>query len=158
MPDIDFISKNDLQLAVFIDEKNQPSMDYFYDKYSPAIYGIIYRITNDKHVAEECLTATFLKVWNEIAAFRGSGTSLFTWLLNLARQSAFEAIQQEPKTNSASHNFVYGTDQHHSAFELVYFKGLSIIQAAEFSGITSMELKNNLRMDLQNMRDKKVKA
>ena len=158
MWDTDFSSKDDRQLAVFIGEKNQQCMDYFYDKYSPALYGIIYRVTNDKHVAEECLTATFLKAWNEIAAFRNSGASLFTWLLNLARQSAFESIKPEAKTNSASRNFVYGHDQPDSAFELVYFKGLNIMQAAELSGITSIELKNNLRMDLQNMKDKKVKA
>jgi DNA-directed RNA polymerase specialized sigma24 family protein len=154
----DFSTKDDRQLAVFIEQKNQQCMDYFYDKHSPALYGIIYRITNDKHVAEECLTATFIKAWNEIAAFRDFGTSLFTWLLNLARQSAFEATKQEPETNSASHNFVYGSDQHHSAFELVYFKGLSIMQAAELSGITETELKNNLRMDVQNMKDKKEKV
>jgi DNA-directed RNA polymerase specialized sigma24 family protein len=158
MWDTDFSTKDDCQLAVFIHEGNQQCMDYFYDKHSPALYGIIYRITNDKQVAEECLTATFLKAWNEIAAFQNFGVSLFTWLLNLARQSAFEAAKPQPRTNSASLNSVYGHDQPNSAFELVYLKGLSIMQAAELSGITIIELKNNLRMDLQNMKDKKVKA
>lgn len=157
MLDTDFISKDDLQLAIFIEERDQQSMDYFYDKYSPALYGIIYRIINNKHLAEECLTETFVKALNEIAAFRRSGTSLFTWLLNLARQSAFEAIKQEKGKNSGTHNFVYGQDQHYSAFELVYYKGLSVMQAAELSGITVTELKTNIRMDLQNMKNKTEK-
>jgi RNA polymerase sigma-70 factor (ECF subfamily) len=158
MLDIDFIIEDDLQLATFIEERNQQSMDYFYEKYSPALYGIIYRITNNKHLAEEGLTATFVKALNDIATFPDSGTSLFTWLLKLARQSAFEVIAQEREKNSGAHNFVYGNDQHYSAFELVYFKGLSVMQAAKLSGITVIELTTNLRMDLQNMKDKKKRV
>jgi DNA-directed RNA polymerase specialized sigma24 family protein len=158
MLDIDFIFKDDLQLTVFIEEKNLQSMHYFYDKYSPALYGIIYRITNNKQLAEECLTTTFVKACNEIATFRHSGTSLFTWLLKLARQSGLDLIKQEKERNSGIHNSVNGQDQHYSAFELVYFKGLSVMQAAELSGITLIELKNNLRMDLQNMKDKTERA
>ena len=154
----DFTSEDDLQLTVFIEERNQQSMDYFYDKYSPALYGIIYRITNNKHLAEECLTATFVKAWNEIAAFRCSGTSLFTWLLRIARQTALEVIKNEKGKNSGNHNFVNAHEQPYSAFELVYFKGLSVIQDAELSGITVIELKTNLRMDLQTRKDKTEKA
>ena len=158
MLDIDFIFEDDLQLAVFIEGKNVQSMDYFYDKYSPALYGIIYRITNDKHLAEKCLTDTFVKARNEIAVSRRSGTSLFTWLLNLARQSAFEVITQEKGKNSRTHNSVNARGRHSSAFDLVYYKGLSVMRAAELSGITVIELKANLRMDLQNMKYKKEKA
>lgn len=158
MLDIDFINKNDLQLAVYIKERNLQSLDYCYDKYSPALYGIIYRITNNKHLAEECLIVTFEKAWNEIATFRASGISLFTWMLNLARQSAIEVMTQEQARNSGTDNYVNSRDQNYSAIELVYFKGLSVMQAAELSGISIKELKANIRMDLQNMKDKMVKA
>ncbi len=158
MLDTDLISTDDLQMTAFIEGRNQQSMDYFYDKYSPALYGIIYRITNNKHLAEECLLATFVKAWNEIAPIQLSGTSLFTWLLHIAREGAFEAKAQENETIHGTHNFVDGHDQHYSAFELVYIKGLSLLQAAELSGITAIELKINMRMDLQNRKDKTKKA
>ena len=158
MSETDFISKDALQLTAFIDERNQQSMDYFYDKYSPALYGTIYHITNNKHVAEECLLATFVKAWNEIATFRPSGNSLFTWLLHLARQAAFAAVARKSEKNSAPQNFVNGMDQPPSAFELVYFKGFSLLQAAELSGIPLVELKSTMRMDLKNMNDKTKKA
>ncbi|MEO9022983.1 MAG: sigma factor [Ginsengibacter sp.] len=158
MGNTDSISKDDLQMIIFIEERNQQSMDYFYDKFSPALYGIIYRIINNKLLAEECLRATFIKAWNEIANFRCSGTSLFTWLLNIARQLALEVITKENERNSGIHTCVNGHDQHYSAFELVYFKGVSVMQAAELSGITVNEFKTNLRMDLQNMKDKTEKV
>jgi DNA-directed RNA polymerase specialized sigma24 family protein len=152
------ISEDDLQFTVFLEERNQRSLDYFYDKYSPALYGAIYGIISDRHLAEECLTTTFVKAWNEIEAFRGARSSLFTWLLHIARQSAFEVVTRERERNPAAYNSVNGRDLHYSAFELVYHKGLNIIQAAELSGITIIELKNNLRRDLQNMKNKKVKT
>ena len=158
MFDIDFNCTDDVQLAVFIEEKNLHCMDYFYEKYSPALYGIILRIINDTHLAEECLAATFEKAWNEIAAFRSSGNSFFTWLINLARKSAFEAKTQEQVRNPGAINFVNRHDQHYSALDLVYFRGLSVVQAAELSGITVLKLQTNLRMDLKNMKDKMVQA
>ncbi|MEO6870462.1 MAG: sigma factor [Ginsengibacter sp.] len=158
MFDIDFNCTDDVQLAVFIEEKNLHCMDYFYEKYSPALYGIIIRIINDTHLAEECLAATFEKAWNEIAAFRSSGNSFFTWLINLARKSAFEAKTQEQVRNPGAINFVNRHDQQYSALDLVYFRGLSVVQAAELSGITVLKLQTNLRMDLKNMKDKMVQA
>lgn len=155
MPDTDVISEDDSQLAVFLEEKNQQSMDYFYDKYSPALYGIIYRITDNRGLAEECLTATFVKAWNQSSNYTRGGTSIFTWLINLARQSAFKVMAREAETNPGEQNSVYGRDQQFSAFELVYFKGLSILQAAELSGISITELTTNLRTDLHNMKEKK---
>ena len=158
MSNTDYISKDDLQLAASIEDRDQLSMDYFYDKYAPALYGTIYRITNNNHLAEECLILTFVKVWNEIASFRCSGTSLFTWLLKIARKSAFETLAKDSEKNSGTYNYVNESEQHYSAFELVYFKGLSLSQAAELSGITVIELKINMRNDLQNMKDKTEKA
>lgn len=158
MFDIDFNCTDDVQLAVFIEERNLHCMDYFYEKYSPALYGIIVRIIDDTHLAEECLAVTFEKAWNEMASFRSSGNSLFTWMINLARTSAFEAKTQEQVRNPGTDNFVDRHDQHYTALDLVYFRGLSVIQAAELSGITVLELKTNLRMDLKNMKDKMAKA
>lgn len=149
------ISEDDLEFTVFLEERNERSLGYFYDKYSPALYGAIYRIINDRHLAEECLITTFVKAWNEIGTFPGARSSVFTWLLHIARQLAFEVVTRERETNAATYNSLNGCDLHDSAFELVYNRGLNIIQAAELSGITIIELKNNLRRDLQNMKIKR---
>lgn len=146
---------DDLQLSVFLEKANPQSMDYFYDKYSAALYGTIYRITNNRHLAEECLTTTFVTAWDKIGTFSEAGSSLLSWLLRIARQCALEAIAQNREKNRAADNCVNGQDQKYSAFELVYNKGFNVTQAAELCGITVLELKNNLRRDLQNIKYKK---
>lgn len=155
MPPVDFIFADDLALASFIEAKNQDCMDYVYDKNSPALYGMICQVINDKHLSEECLTATFLKAWHEIAFFRNSGTSLLSWLLKLARQSAFEVLAQKNDKNPEAENYVNGRVRHYSAFELVYLQGLSMMQAAKLSGITIIELGANIRAEVRNMNLKK---
>lgn len=157
MLNTDFISTDDFHLTAFIEERSQQSMDFFYDKYSPALYGTIYRITNDTHLAKECLLATFVKAWNETAAFQRSGRSLFTWLLHMARQAAFNAMVREKEKITIYHTFETSYRQHYSAFELVFFKGLSCKQAAELSGLTLMEIKNQVRMDLNIRKIKRTK-
>lgn len=154
MLNTDFISMEDGQLAAYLENKNRASLDYFYYKYSQALYGIIHRITNDRPLAEECLLATFVKAWNEIAAFKRADTSLFTWLLSLARQAAFNGLEMEKEKINRFHTFETGQGKHFTALELVYFKGLSLVKAAELSGLTLVEFKIHLRMDLKIRKDK----
>ena len=149
MLDIDFMSKNDLELAVLMEEKDQESMAYFYDKYAPAVYGIICRIIKEKHMAEDCLAATFIQAWDQVADFRNSGISLFNWLLNIGRQSAFGVMRQHIEKNLLESNSVYGLEKRYSAFELVYIKGLTVEQAAGISGVTVVEFKINIRKELK---------
>ena len=156
MLNTEFISTDDLQLTDFIENRNQQSMEYFYDKYSPALYGIIYRIINNTHIAEECLMATFVKAWNEIASFRPSDTTFFSWLINFARQAAIAALKLECERNLPADNFVYRANPSNSALELVYLKGFSLVEAAELCGTSVIELKRNIRMELKNMNDKTV--
>ena len=158
MLNTDFILMKDSQLAACLENKNRASLDYFYYKYSRVVYGLVYRITNDRHLAEECLQATFLKAWNEIAAFKRSGTSLLTWLLLLARRLAFEGLEKEKEKITMFHTFELGRGKHFTALELVYYKGLNLVQAAELSGVTLSELTMHLRMDLKIRKDIKQKA
>ena len=64
------------------------------------------------------------------------------------------SYNNEKRKNPLEHNSVNGRDQLYSAFEQVYSKRFNFMQGAEFSGVTVMELKTNLRMNLQNRKDK----
>ena len=88
---------NDLRLAVSVKKGNHQSVGLLYDKYASALSGIISRITNNEKLAEEILNITFVKLWNQIGTFNSSNTSLFTWLINITRQTAFYDIRTEKK-------------------------------------------------------------
>lgn len=71
------------------------SLDYLYDHYSSALFGIVSRIISNEDVAEEVLQDAFLKIWDKIAAYDESKGRLFTWMLNLTRNLAIDKTRSK---------------------------------------------------------------
>jgi len=67
-----------------------------YDKYAPALYGVVPRIVRSKAIAEDMMQDSFLKIWKNGKQYDSSKGTLFTWLLNIARNTAID------KTRSAN--------------------------------------------------------
>ncbi len=84
--------------------KKQSALDYLYDHYSGALYGVVFRILKKEEVSEEVLQDVFLKIWSKIDAYDSSKGKLFTWMLNIARNHAID------KTRSKEMNMVKKTD------------------------------------------------
>ena len=64
-----------------------------YDAYSPALYGCVLRIVSSKEVAEQVIQDTFLKAWRYGPHYDEKKGRLFTWLLNIARNTAIDATR-----------------------------------------------------------------
>lgn len=154
----------DQWLAVSVKQGNGQSFGILYDKYAPALLGIIKRIVNNEKLADEILKSTFVKVWDQVGGFNDSKTSLFTWLINLARQTALEETRPaqvkkpqnntsvyEDKQNGVNNNSSIQEQNKRSAFDLLYYAGLSCIEAAAELHITVAELKNMVRMRIKKM-------
>jgi RNA polymerase sigma factor (sigma-70 family) len=73
--------------------KNPSTLDYLYDHYSAALYGIVFRIVKNEDVAEEVLQDVFLKIWDKIEGYDSAKGRLFTWMLNIARNQAIDKIR-----------------------------------------------------------------
>ncbi|MFZ1809485.1 MAG: sigma-70 family RNA polymerase sigma factor [Cyclobacteriaceae bacterium] len=96
------------ELVKRLKSKNSASLDYLYDHYSSALYGIISRIIANEDVAEEVLQDVFLKIWNRIEQYDPDKGRLFTWMLNLARNQAIDKtrskeISKSKKTTPIDH-------------------------------------------------------
>ncbi len=70
--------------------KDVTALDYLYDHYSEALFGIIERTLNNKQAAEETLHDVFIKVWNQIDKYDESKGTLFTWMYRIARNQAID--------------------------------------------------------------------
>lgn len=71
-------------------DKDPTALDYLYDHYSSALYGIIFKTLNHHEMAEETLHDVFLKIWNQIEKFDRSKGTLFTWMYRIARNRAID--------------------------------------------------------------------
>jgi RNA polymerase sigma factor (sigma-70 family) len=75
--------------------KRRSALDYLYDHYSAALYGVIYRILNNDDVAEEVLQDAFLRIWQKIESYDAGKGRLFTWMLNIARNLAIDKTRSK---------------------------------------------------------------
>jgi RNA polymerase sigma-70 factor (ECF subfamily) len=64
-----------------------------YENYSPALYGIIFRIVGSQEAAEDVLQEAFVKVWKNIQKYDKEKGKLFTWLVNIARNCAIDSLR-----------------------------------------------------------------
>lgn len=71
--------------------RDTTALDYLYEHYSEALYGIIFRTTDHKEIAEETLHDVFIKIWQQIHQFDEKRGTLFTWMYRIARNKAIDA-------------------------------------------------------------------
>lgn len=83
---IDFTSL----LVKRLKSKDTTALDYLYDHYSSALFGVITRTLNNKEAAEETLQDVFIKIWNQIEKYDESKGTLFTWMYRIARNQAID--------------------------------------------------------------------
>jgi len=71
------------------------ALDYIYDHYSEALYGVIYRTVRHQEIAEETLHDVFVKIWDQIDQFDEKKGTLFTWMYRIARNKAIDVTRSK---------------------------------------------------------------
>ena len=98
------------KLVSLIQEKDPKAFDYLYDMYAQNLFGIINAILNDKEESEDVLQEVFVKIWNNLDSYNPSKGRFFTWLLNIARNTAIDKYRSKSfnnsKKNLSTTNFV----------------------------------------------------
>ena len=89
---------------------DEAAFSKLYSMYSEAIHGIIYSIVLDEDIAQEVLQDVFVKIWNKSSTYTIGKGRFFTWILNIARNSAIDKTRSKSfknsKKNLSTTNFV----------------------------------------------------
>ncbi|MGG9964448.1 RNA polymerase sigma factor [Ferruginibacter sp. SUN106] len=83
------------ELVAQLQDRNQQAFSYLYDNYAAALNGIIYRLVEDKELAEDILQEAFVKIWNNFASYDTTKGRLFTWMLNLTRNLTIDTLRSK---------------------------------------------------------------
>jgi len=82
---------------------DKSTLGIVYERYSPALFGVIARLVNDDHLAEDILQEAFVKIWNNAGAYDENKGRLFTWMLNICRNQAIDKMRSKGyKTGKAA--------------------------------------------------------
>lgn len=81
-------------------EKENAAYHHLYTHYKGSLFSIISNIIPETEVAEDVLQETFITVWKNIDKYDPEKGRLYTWLLNLARNTAINKLRSKNYKNS----------------------------------------------------------
>ncbi|WP_373553821.1 RNA polymerase sigma factor [Haliscomenobacter sp.] len=78
---------NTHELVLGLQDKSEKAFSTLYDAYASSLLGITYKIVNNKPASEEILQDVFVKIWKHIHTYDIAKGSLFTWMVNITRNT-----------------------------------------------------------------------
>ena len=75
------------ELVVGLQNRSEEAFSVLYDDYAAALLGVTFRIVKNKGASEELLQDIFVKIWRHIDTYDATKGTLFTWMLNITRNS-----------------------------------------------------------------------
>ena len=155
------------------------AFEKIYDAYSPALFGISLKIVKNDDIAADVVQETFIKIWKKIGSFDRAKGTFFTWILNIARNTAIDKYRKISKVSTipiqASENIVdLGNEEKSSQktdhigikdllkalpedqqeiIEYLYFKGFTQVELADELNIPLGTVKTRSRAAIKNLKE-----
>jgi len=160
--------------------KDQVAFEKLYNMYSKSIHGVVYNIVKNSDMADELMQDVFIKAWKKADTYSSKKGRFFTWMLNIARNTAIDKTRskafKQSKQNLNSDFFVdiitsndnldASTDaigikkfvtrlgeKCKAVIELLYFKGYTQKEASEELQMPIGTVKTRNRSCIQQLRD-----
>lgn len=156
------------ELVAALKAKDKVAFEYLYDNYCRELMSIAKKILNSQELAEDALQDTFIKVWNNILTYDAQKGRLFTWLLNIARNTAIDKLKSKHvkyQTQSVEQN-IYAINSAQSTRQNIDHIGVkqnvealkpdhkTLIEMAYYGGFTQEEISKELGIPLGTVKTK----
>ncbi|MFB0945206.1 MAG: RNA polymerase sigma factor (sigma-70 family) [Spirosomataceae bacterium] len=82
-------------LIASLKRNQRDAFEYLYDNYSSALFGSVCRYIPDEEKAADLLQDIFLKIWKNIGKYDSSKGRLFTWMMNITRNTCIDLLRKE---------------------------------------------------------------
>jgi len=152
------------ELLPLLLRKEERAFTQLYDMYSKSLFSIITNLISDREEAEDVLQEVFVKICKNIETYNQSKGRLYTWMLNIARNTTIDKLRSKGFNNSqknlSSDNFVHLLDDSNKLTNKIDSIGLrefvdklkpkciQIIDLLFFKGFTQQEASEELEIPL----------
>lgn len=144
--------------------KDAKRFEMLFDHFSLSLYGIINQIVRHDEQAEDILQEVFLKIWNSSALYDSKKSRLFTWVLNIARNTSIDYLRSKQAKHDKKNQSLdfFNSNLHEPAIEIINHEHIGlkklvnqlkddhkeIIDLAFFEGYTHSEIAEKLHIPL----------
>ncbi|OYU84431.1 MAG: RNA polymerase subunit sigma-70 [Flavobacterium sp. BFFFF2] len=152
------------ELIPLVLKKDERAFTILYDMYSKSLFSVICNLLKDVEEAEDVLQEVFVKIWKNIDSYDESKGRLFTWMLNIARNTSIDKLRSKgfnkSKQNLSTENFVHLLDHSNKLVNRIDTIGIrefvaklkpkciQLIELLFFQGFTQQETSEELDMPL----------
>ena len=152
------------ELVPLLLNKEEKGFTLLYDMYSKSLFSVISNLISNQDDAEDVLQEVFVKIWKNIDTYTESKGRLYTWMLNIARNTAIDKLRSKgfnnAQKNLSSDNFVHLLDDSNKLVnridtigirefvEKLKPKCIKLIDLLFFKGFTQQEVSEELSMPL----------
>lgn len=167
------------ELVALLKNKDAKAFDVLYNNYSSSLFGVISRIIPAEEIAQDILQDVFVKIWKSTDMYDKSKGRLYTWMLNIARNSAIDysrsrQFKSETKNQDIDNSVYEVNNQKSSTFntdiiglkeevtklkddyriliDLIYFKGFTQEETARELNIPLGTIKTRVRAAILELR------
>lgn len=77
--------------------RDQSALKVIYDRASPYLNAVAFRIVRSDELANEVLQEAFLQIWNNAEAYRPHMAKPLTWMTSIVRYRALDKLDREGK-------------------------------------------------------------
>ncbi len=161
-----------------LQKSDERAIAMLYDDYAAALYGVVFRIVLSEELAQDVLQDAFVKIWKNGQQYNRSKGTLFTWILNISRNTAIDATRSKHfRGNGKIQNLdtvvdkvekqfteininqigllrhVDGLEEkYRNVIDLVYLKGHTQQEVTEILEIPLGTVKSRLKIGLRELR------
>lgn len=145
-------------------QKDIAAFEKLYAMYAENICSVINTIIRDPERAEEICQDVFVKIWKNSGKYDASKGRFFTWILNIARNSAIDELRSKSHKNHKKNlstaffvDILESTENETSRYDVIgirkLLKGLKekctqIIELLYFKGYTQKEAAEELNIPI----------
>lgn len=170
------ISIEEQKIVRLLKAKDKQAINLLYKHYSISLYGVILAIVHQEDVAQDVLQEAFVKIWHNGTTYDDSKGRLFTWLVNICRNTAIDKVrskgykQQQKIQDGRNLVDIIGSDnldidsiglkeltetltpKYKEVIDLIYFQGYSHQQVAKEKSLTLGVVKSRLKGAIKKLR------
>ena len=87
------------ELVIGLQTQSEAAYAALYKDYAPTLFGVAFRILNNKTIAEDVLQDIFVKIWKHVHTYDPEKGTLFTWMLNITRNTCKDHLRSKQYKN-----------------------------------------------------------